>query len=97
MSRTGAWPSCWGYHRGLRAALPGGTAVYQFAATAIGMLLALLLVVTPMIFLSGMFTPAESMAAMLYQLMALSPLRQYVDLRRPCCSVTRLPWLCGAS
>jgi ABC-2 type transport system permease protein len=70
----------------------GGTAAYQFAATAIGMLVATmvrtvpqfillnLLIVAPMIFLSGVFTPAESMPPLLYRLMTVSPLRHYVDL-----------------
>lgn len=68
-----------------------GTLVYQFSATAIGMVLAtlvrtvaqfvlvLMLVVTPMVFLSGVFTPAESMPGWLRDLMAISPLRYYVD------------------
>ena len=69
----------------------GGTAAYQFAATAIGVVVATavrtvpqyillnLLIVAPMIFLSGVFTPAESMPPLLYRLMAVSPLRHYVD------------------
>jgi ABC-2 type transport system permease protein len=68
-----------------------GTLIFQFAATAIGMLLAtavrnvpqlvlaLLLVITPIIFLSGVFTPAESMPPALARAMVLSPLRYYVE------------------
>jgi ABC-2 type transport system permease protein len=78
----------------LRGSLPlflFGTFVYQFTITAIGMFLAtlvrtvaqfvllLLLVITPMIFLSGIFTPIESMPWLLKQLMVVSPMRYYVD------------------
>jgi len=68
-----------------------GTMIYQFTATAIGMVLATmvrtvpqyvllsLLIIAPMIFLSGVFTPAESMPPVLTQMMTLSPLRYYVD------------------
>lgn len=68
-----------------------GTLIYQFTATAIGMVLATivrtvpqyvllsLLVIAPMIFLSGVFTPAESIPPALTQMMALSPLHYYVD------------------
>jgi ABC-2 type transport system permease protein len=78
----------------LRGSLPlflFGTFVYQFTITAIGMFLAtlvrtvaqfvllLLLVITPMIFLSGIFTPIESMPQLLKYLMVISPMRYYVE------------------
>jgi ABC-2 type transport system permease protein len=78
----------------LRGSLPlflFGTFVYQFTITAIGMFLAtlvrtvaqfvllLLLVITPMIFLSGIFTPIESMPELLKRLMVISPMRYYVE------------------
>ena len=68
-----------------------GTAVYQFSATAIGLLLATLvrtvpqfvlvqlLVLCPMIFLSGIFTPPESMPPGMTYLTLLTPLRHYVE------------------
>lgn len=68
-----------------------GTLVYQFTSTAIGMVLStvvrtvqqlvlvILLVISPMIFLSGVFTPAESMPPVLSSMMMVSPLRYYVD------------------
>ncbi|HEX3033738.1 MAG TPA: ABC transporter permease [Thermodesulfobacteriota bacterium] len=68
-----------------------GTLVYQFTSTAIGMVLStivrtvqqlvlvILLAISPMIFLSGVFTPAESMPPVLSYMMIVSPLRYYVD------------------
>ncbi len=68
-----------------------GTFIYQFTITAIGMVLAtlvrsvaqfvllLLLVIMPMIFLSGVFTPAESVPEALQWLMVISPMRYYVE------------------
>lgn len=75
--------------RGSIALFLFGTLCFQFAATAIGMLLAtlvrtvpqfvllMLVVITPMIFLSGTFTPGESMPESMRVLMAVSPLRYY--------------------
>lgn len=68
-----------------------GTMLYQFAATAIGMVLAtvvrtvqqfvlvMILVIAPMVFLSGVFSPMESMTPALHVLMRVSPLLYYVD------------------
>ncbi len=67
-----------------------GTLVYQFTATAVGVVISTfvaslaqfilvgLMVVAPMVFLSGVFTPVEAMPPALSHLMGLSPLLYYV-------------------
>jgi ABC-2 type transport system permease protein len=76
---------------GSKALFLFGTSVYQFSATAIGLLLATLvrtvpqfvlvqlLVLCPMVFLSGAFTPPESMPPVVAYLTLLTPLRHYVE------------------
>lgn len=77
---------------GSKALFLVGTLVYQFTATAIGMVLAtivrtvpqfvlaMLVVLAPMIFLSCVFTPTESIHPTLANVMVVLPLRYYVDL-----------------
>lgn len=68
-----------------------GFLIFQFSITSMGMVLAtfanntaqlallIIMVMMPMIFLSGMYTPMESMAPILQKIMFLSPLKHCMD------------------
>lgn len=68
-----------------------GFIIFQFSVTSLGILLAtfanntaqlallIILVMMPMVFLSGMYTPMESMAPIIQDIMFLSPLKHCMD------------------